>query len=369
MIFPCSWGLKRKNPPQIAVWIEDAQGRYLSTVYASSKIATQSWLAAGGNRRREALPHWCHSRGVQYADGLYLPTKSEPLADGISGATPRGSFDLKLARGGARSVRRKGRGEPFDRFQRNLSRIGQGGGARLLGRAARERPAGRGLCRRRRPVVGQRGVRSRAGRPQQSRRKFGRDRPRYFGAHFSAPDRGTHYDPCPMTGRSRVLAAALCVLPFLAAEVPAQELPRFFLFGVRRDGLRPDPPSSVPVVWRVTGHYNVSRRFSVGAGTGVSCYEKTLVPLFADAKFLLMRRRSFLRPMPGAPPDMLSHRAGMPTGTAAQSRTGVQYALRCGCTCSSRRAMSCCGWSGSGNTKAAGSPPNLPSSSATAPSC
>lgn len=69
------------------------QGRYLSTVYASSKIATQSWLAAGGNRRREALPHWCHSRGVQYADGLYLPTKSEPLADGISGATPRGSFD------------------------------------------------------------------------------------------------------------------------------------------------------------------------------------------------------------------------------------------------------------------------------------
>ena len=132
-----------------------------------------------------------------------------------------------LARGGARSVRRKGRGEPFDRFQRNLSRIGQGGGARLLGRAARERPAGRGLCRRRRPVVGQGAVRSRAGRPQQSRRKFGRDRPRYFGAHFGAPDRGTHYDSCPMKGRSRVLAAALCVLPFLATEVPAQEFPRF----------------------------------------------------------------------------------------------------------------------------------------------
>ena len=126
--FPLFLGIKRKNPPQIAVWIEDAQGRYLSTVYASSKIATQSWLAAGGNRRREALPHWCHSRGVQYADGLYLPTKSEPLADGISGATPRGRFRPEaLARGGARSVRRKGRGEPFDRFQRNLSRIGQGG--------------------------------------------------------------------------------------------------------------------------------------------------------------------------------------------------------------------------------------------------
>ena len=46
--FPLFLGIKRKNPPQIAVWIEDAQGRYLSTVYASSKIATQSWLAGGG---------------------------------------------------------------------------------------------------------------------------------------------------------------------------------------------------------------------------------------------------------------------------------------------------------------------------------
>ena len=96
-----------------------------------------------------------------------------------------------------------------------------------------------------------------------------------------------------MTGRSRVLAAALCVLPFLAAEVPAQELPRFSCSASVGTGFGLTRPSSVPVVWRVTGHYNVSRRFSVGAGTGVSCYEKTLVPLFADAKFLLMRRRSF----------------------------------------------------------------------------
>ena len=52
--FPLFLGIKRKNPPQIAVWIEDAQGRYLSTVYASSKIATQSWLAAGGSPKSAA---------------------------------------------------------------------------------------------------------------------------------------------------------------------------------------------------------------------------------------------------------------------------------------------------------------------------
>ena len=76
--------------------MEDTQGNYLSTVYVTHKIATQSWQASGGNRRKEALPHWCYSRGVKYDDGLYLPTKKEPLIDGISGATPHESFDIKL---------------------------------------------------------------------------------------------------------------------------------------------------------------------------------------------------------------------------------------------------------------------------------
>ena len=94
--FPLFLGIKIKNPPQIAIWMEDPEGNYLSTIYATHKIATQSWQAAGGNRRKEALPHWCYSRGIQYPDGLYLPTKKEPLTDGVTGATPQGSFDLKL---------------------------------------------------------------------------------------------------------------------------------------------------------------------------------------------------------------------------------------------------------------------------------
>lgn len=102
--FPLFLGIKKKNPPQIAVWIEDTAGHYLSTVYATHKIATQSWQQAGGNRRKEALPHWCHSRGIRYADGLYLPTKKHPLTDGISGATPRGSFGVKICPGEALDV-------------------------------------------------------------------------------------------------------------------------------------------------------------------------------------------------------------------------------------------------------------------------
>ena len=94
--FPLFLGISRKNPPQIAIWLEDKDGNYLSTVYVTHKIATQSWLMAGKNRRKEALPHWCYSRGVKYDDGLYLPTKKEPFTDGLTGATPHSGFDVKM---------------------------------------------------------------------------------------------------------------------------------------------------------------------------------------------------------------------------------------------------------------------------------
>lgn len=95
--FPLFAGIKMKNPPQIAIWAEDMNGNYLTTIYASHKIATESWMDNKGNRRKEALPVWCYARGIKYTDGLYLPTKEDPLTDGISGATPHDSFDVKIA--------------------------------------------------------------------------------------------------------------------------------------------------------------------------------------------------------------------------------------------------------------------------------
>lgn len=37
--FPLFLGINKKNPPQIAIWLEDTQGNYLSTVYVTHKIA------------------------------------------------------------------------------------------------------------------------------------------------------------------------------------------------------------------------------------------------------------------------------------------------------------------------------------------
>jgi hypothetical protein len=78
--------------PQMAIWIETAEGKYVDTIYVTRKSATSSWSSAGGARRPEALPIWSHARGVAAPDGLYMPDKAHRLPDSISGATPGTAF-------------------------------------------------------------------------------------------------------------------------------------------------------------------------------------------------------------------------------------------------------------------------------------
>lgn len=82
--------------PQIAVWLEDASGRHAADLYVTEKAGKSAWGAA---RRPEALPVWSHARGRLYADGLYMPTKDDPLPDAVSGPTPKpkkGAGDILL---------------------------------------------------------------------------------------------------------------------------------------------------------------------------------------------------------------------------------------------------------------------------------
>lgn len=56
-------------------------------------------------------------------------------------------------------------------------------------------------------------------------------------------------------------------------------------------GIALNTPSRTPFAWQVAGHYTISDRFSAGIGTGVSFYEKILIPLFADVKFTIVKPR------------------------------------------------------------------------------
>jgi hypothetical protein len=90
--------------PLIVFWIEDTEGNYIETIYASQSIATGTFrfgVAKGGKwmpgerRRQAALPYWGHRRGFKAPDGLFLPTPQNPLPDAITGATPKASFKIQ----------------------------------------------------------------------------------------------------------------------------------------------------------------------------------------------------------------------------------------------------------------------------------
>jgi hypothetical protein len=101
---PLFLGLTFQTPPQYAIWVEDENGNYVRTIFVTHKAAAQGWVASpgekvpeGGIRRPEALPVWSHHRGIQYADGRFMPTRTSPAADAVSGATSKAGLSAAFA--------------------------------------------------------------------------------------------------------------------------------------------------------------------------------------------------------------------------------------------------------------------------------
>lgn len=85
----------------------------------------------------------------------------------------------------------------------------------------------------------------------------------------------------------------LLLVVVVAATANAQQTERLRFSTTVGTGVSMSSPKSTPFEWQVLGHYCFNRRFSAGIGTGLSFYEKTLIPLFADVKFALIRPRKF----------------------------------------------------------------------------
>ena len=92
--FPLFPGIKTKNSPQYAIWLEDADGNFIANIAVTEKIAKEKWAFNGGNRRIEALPLWSHRQGVVYSDGLMVPGSEEPLPDAVTAASAKTDFSL-----------------------------------------------------------------------------------------------------------------------------------------------------------------------------------------------------------------------------------------------------------------------------------
>ena len=94
------FGITFRTIPQFAIWLEDEQGNYLTTLYLTAKAADSSYQslpftgAPDVVRRPEALPVWSHKRGKQTEDGLYMPSPQNPVEDAITSATPVGHYQV-----------------------------------------------------------------------------------------------------------------------------------------------------------------------------------------------------------------------------------------------------------------------------------
>ena len=72
-----------KKNPQMAAWIEDNHGNYISTITVTNRSAKKSWRSAPKEGRPEALPVWNHkNNSVQ--------------VDSVSAATSKGAVDIQI---------------------------------------------------------------------------------------------------------------------------------------------------------------------------------------------------------------------------------------------------------------------------------
>lgn len=87
----------------MAVWIEDTDGRYLSTGLRYPQILHAVVGRVGRQPAQGESAALVSCAGRALCRRTVLPTKRDPLADGISGATPRESYELKVTpQGGLR---------------------------------------------------------------------------------------------------------------------------------------------------------------------------------------------------------------------------------------------------------------------------
>jgi hypothetical protein len=95
---------KEHNHPSFVLWAEDSHGNYIQTLFITESLGTGvfghgdalsgKWMP-GEITRPAAVPYWAHKRGVINENGLYMPTKNNPIPDAYTGATPSGNFEIR----------------------------------------------------------------------------------------------------------------------------------------------------------------------------------------------------------------------------------------------------------------------------------
>jgi len=85
-------------------------------------------------------------------------------------------------------------------------------------------------------------------------------------------------------------AFVLLILFFAVNSVSAQQKDRISFGTDLGIGIPMSDPSYTPLEWQISGNYHFAKKWSAGIGTGLSFYEKMLVPVFADINYQITRK-------------------------------------------------------------------------------
>lgn len=83
-----------QSAPHMAIWLENADGYHIHTLYVSDSVAGESWIDANGQThpRGSILPYWNHKRTNYEKAKQIADQKIRDDVDGVSSATLNRSF-------------------------------------------------------------------------------------------------------------------------------------------------------------------------------------------------------------------------------------------------------------------------------------
>lgn len=73
-----------KKSPQMAAWVENDAGNYVSTILITSRSAKKNWISSPKEGRPEALPVWNH----RHQENVSIDT--------VTTATPKGGIEARI---------------------------------------------------------------------------------------------------------------------------------------------------------------------------------------------------------------------------------------------------------------------------------
>ncbi|MDR2920307.1 MAG: hypothetical protein LBV72_13215 [Tannerella sp.] len=127
----------------------------------------------------------------------------------------------------------------------------------------------------------------------------------------------------------RIIFSVLCSFVFIAIHAQTETKDCKYSFATTLGtGISMSSPSYTPFTWQVLGYYNLTDRWSVGAGTGLSFYEEMLIPVFGDARFQIGRTRKFTPFAEFGIGYSLAPSSDVNGGFFMNPSFGVEYALK-----------------------------------------